>query len=238
MSETFVDNNIAISINDISKTYRQKIAIKSLSIVLEKNKIYGLIGRNGSGKSTLLNIISDEEQATHGNVTLSSDANVGIVSSTKGYPNFISLGGISSLFKASHKKWDVERYKAVLNIFALDEKRKYGDLSTGEAAGVKLAAMLAQKPNIWLLDEATLGIDIFAHWQCLTTLLEYFIEDQPCVLFCTHELSEIDRLAEEVIIMDSGKIYWQGDKDELIIDHQSLSETIFSMFEKLQRQSA
>lgn len=231
MNET---NSVAVNIQSLTKLYGTKTVLNSIDLKLSRGTIYGLIGRNGSGKSTLMNIISGEERSTSGIMELCPDIKLGLVSSKKGYPSFISLKGICSLFKASHKTWDESRYYSILDIFKLAPELKYGQLSWGQAAGVKLAVMLAQKPALWLLDEATLGIDIISQGYCLTALLEYYIEDQPCVLFCTHTLSEIERLADEILILEEGEIYWQGDKDKLISKEESFSETIFNIFNELE----
>lgn len=222
--------DIAIQTENLVKYYADKLALSATNLKLEFNKIHCIIGRNGSGKSTLIKLLCNSEQPSQGKLTLASHAHIGYVSNELSYPNYITLNNVSQLFSSSEKTWDNDRFLHILSIFDLALDSKFSSLSTGEKAGAKIAIMIAQKPNIWLLDEATLGIDIVAQGFCLTALLEYFIIDQPCVLLCTHQISEIERLAEEVIIMQNGKIKWQGNKDALIEPETNLSASIYALF--------
>lgn len=219
-----------ITTKGLAKAYQDSIALQPLDLQLQSNRIYGLIGRNGSGKSTLIKLLAELEQPCFGSINTPNNLTCGYVSNELGYPNFIKLNALSELFKKSHQLWDEERYLDVLQIFGLNDLSAYGNLSTGQKAGVKLAVLLAQHHKIWLLDEATLGIDIVAQGHSLTALLKYFIEDEPCVLFCTHDMNEIERLADEVLVMEAGRIHWQGEKDELIQDPNTLSESVYSLF--------
>ena len=137
---------------------------------------------------------------------------------------------LAGLFSSSHHNWSQDKFDDILNIFSLSEASRYGDLSTGERAGVKLAVLIAQQANVWLIDEATLGIDIVAQSQCAEAILKYFSDDRPCVVFCSHQMSEIERLADEVIILEQGDICWHQDKEALTTEQQSLSASVYDMF--------
>lgn len=225
-------SEIAIEAKGLAKAYKNTIALQPVNLSLSADRFYGLIGRNGSGKSTLMKLFGGIEKPSLGEVYITEGKSIGYVSNEDDYPYFLSLKVLAELFKSSKLHWEHRRYEDVLNIFNLEMSSKYGSLSTGQKAGVKLAVMLAQKPDIWLLDEATLGIDILAQGQSLTALLKYFIDDKPCVVFCTHDMNEIERLADEVIFVEDGKIAWQGEKDQLVHSKKSLTDSVFEMFDQ------
>ena len=222
-------NELAISLCGLTKHFDNKIVLQGIECTFEKNKIYALIGRNGVGKSTLLKLIAGKIQPDAGEISIHNQQRLGYLGPDTEYPDFIRLDAISQLFEVSHKHWQEERFISVLNIFELDISAKYGNLSTGEKSGVKLAVLLAQKADIWLIDEATLGIDIVAQAHCLTALIDFFAEDEPCVVFCSHQVNEIERLADEVLVMNDAAIQWQGEVDELA-EQKNLSEAVFTLF--------
>lgn len=229
---TQTTNSIVVETKQLSKWFAEKQAVKSVSIALERNKIYGFIGRNGSGKSTLMNLLTQELTPDSGAIKTSESCKIVKVSSELSFPDFIRLDKIQSLFKASKHSWDPARYEAVLQIFDLNLTSRFGNLSTGEKAGVKLAVLIAQQADLWLLDEATLGLDIISQFNCLTAILEYFVEDKPCIVFCSHNLAEIERLADDVLIMENGCIVFNGTKEQLIENNTSFSETIYNRFQQ------
>ncbi|GEM_PF-5648315 len=221
----------SIQTHYLAKAYDTKVALYPCDIAFHYNRIYALVGRNGSGKSTLVKLLAEVEAPTKGSITFPSNYRVGLVQSDIGYPNQIALLEIENLFSTCTNHWCKERFNHVLNIFNLSHNQQFGALSTGQKAGVKIAVMLAQKPTIWLLDEATLGIDLLAQGQALTALLEYFGEDKPCVLYCTHNVNEVEQLADEVLVMQRGRVIWQGEKDQLHAQHPSLSEGLLDLFQ-------
>lgn len=225
-------NSIVVETKNLSKSFAENQAVKDLSLALERNKIYGFIGRNGSGKSTLMNLLTGEIEADAGTIEKPDNGKIVKVSSELSFPDFIRLDKIQSLFCASKHSWDNERFASVLNIFSLSLEAKFGNLSTGEKAGVKLAVLIAQRADVWLLDEATVGLDIISQFNCLTAILEYFVEDQPCIVFCSHNLAEIERLADDVLIMEAGNIVFKGPKEQLTEANTSFSETIYNRFQQ------
>lgn len=226
----------SIKTHGLAKAYDAKVALYPCDLTLVSNRIYALVGRNGSGKSTLVKLLAERELPSKGTIEFPQAFRIGLVQSDVGYPNHITLVEIESLFSACNKGWCGDRFRHVLNIFNLSLSQSFGALSTGQKAGVKIAVMLAQKPTIWLLDEATLGIDIMAQGQALTALLEFFSEDQPCVLYCTHNINEVEQLADEILVMQQGRIIWQGEKDELHKQRHSISEGLLDLFKLTPKQ--
>ncbi len=223
--------NVVLHADSIAKAYKSKMALHPTSFTLEKGKVYGLAGPNGSGKSTLMGILAGNVLPDVGYLNIVANSTVGHMHNEHDYPPYLTIGDIATLFENSQKDWIKERFDEVLAVFELRKNQKYGSLSTGQKAGVKLAVLVAQKTDIWLLDEATLGVDIARQSQCLTVLLNFFAEDSPAVVYCSHDMGEIDRLADDVWVINEGKIVWQGTKAEFAKSGQSVSESLLNKLE-------
>ncbi len=220
----------AITLHKVSMVYKQKIALKSINLTLDRGKIYGLIGRNGAGKTTLIKLINGDEIPSLGKITISPGLRIGHVSIDNHFPDNLEVMDIDKLFSASDQTWLSERFWHLMEQFNLTEKQKYGELSTGEKAGVRLSVLFARKPDIWLIDEATQGLDALAQKFILESFLEYFTEDNPCCVFCSHNLYEIERLADYLLVQKDSEIIWQGDTQELITQEKNFSEKVIELF--------
>jgi len=225
----------AIYIEQLQHRYEGQWQLNIPSLSLAFGKIYGLIGRNGAGKSSLMRLISGDEVVSWGRVNCGTE-DIGHVSNETTYPSYYRISDLENLFqlKAQHanKHWDKIRFDEIADLFNVTPSTSYKHLSTGQKAGLNLAIMLAQRPKIWLLDEPTLGIDIIAVNQCLSVLGEYFADDEPCVLFSTHHMNELERMADEVLILSDGHISWQGSIDDLHVIEPSFSSGIEFMLTK------
>jgi ABC-2 type transport system ATP-binding protein len=222
----------AVMLSALEHHYHGQWRLSINDLTLEYGKIYGLIGRNGAGKSTLMRLIGGIELPQNGLIQRFTD-HIGFINTTTSYPGFFSINNIADLFiqkaKANNGVWDGERFQRVLDVFSINDHMQFKQLSTGEKSGLNLAILLAQRPKLWLLDEPTLGIDLIAVNQCLSLLSEYFLDDEPCVIFATHQMRELERLADQALIIREGGIAWQGDVDDLHGLRSSFTEGIESI---------
>lgn len=207
----------------IAKRYGVKVALHPVSLALEKGKIYGLLGPNGSGKTTLMNILAGLVEPDVGRVDCAESVVSGHVQNEQQYPDFLTLRDLASLFAKQHLAWEQARFDDVLAIFELAPEAAYGSLSTGAKAGVKLAVMVSIKRDIWLIDEATLGVDVVRQGQCLSVLMTYFSEDLPAVIYCSHNMGEIDRMCDHIWLMQQGKVTWNGPLSAFVEGGHSVS---------------
>jgi ABC-2 type transport system ATP-binding protein len=225
-------NKTAITVESLEHHYQGRWQLNVNQLSLEYGQIYGLIGRNGAGKSTLMRLIGGMETAQKGRVQVGTKR-IAFINTMTSYPGFCKLRDIAELFalKAQSRstEWDSKRFERVIDVFSLNQNDRFEQLSTGERSGFNLAVLLAQRPKIWLLDEPTLGIDIVAVNQCLSLLSEYFIDDEPCVIFATHQMHELERLADQVLIIRDGHLAWQGDVEALHGLESSFTTGIESM---------
>ncbi|WP_119393290.1 ATP-binding cassette domain-containing protein [Salinibius halmophilus] len=193
----------------LKRSRRFSLAIDHLS--LEAGTCYGLIGRNGSGKSSLLKLISKAIAPDRGSIKVNSQQPVVALSPSASFPNTMRLQTIAKLI--AKPGWQEDRWLNCLGILGIDAKSRYGKLSTGEQAATRLAAYIAQPRDIWLLDEVLLGVDIIASQQMLSMLGQCFADDAPCLLYTSHNTSELERLADEILLIDNGQVQDIGAPD-------------------------
>lgn len=213
----------------LSKAYGKKEVLEDLGLTLESGKIYGLIGRNGAGKTTLLSIMSNQNPATAGCVTLDAE---NIWENRKAldricFSRELNVSAESGLAKYTVKRylntaaaflpnWDKEMAKALITRFELDTKSKLGKLSKGMLSMVTIIVALASKAEFTFLDEPVAGLDVIAREQFYKLLLDEYTATGRTFVISTHIIEEAADVMEEVIILDKGKILLKENTQELI----------------------
>lgn len=213
----------------LSKSYGQKEVLNNLEMTLESGKIYGLIGRNGAGKTTMLSIMSNQNPATSGCVTLDGE---NIWENRKAldricFSRELNISAESGLAKYTVKRylntaaaflpnWDKEMARALITRFELDTKVKLGKLSKGMLSMVTIIIALASKAEFTFLDEPVAGLDVIAREQFYKLLLEEYTATGRTFVISTHIIEEAADVMEEVVILDKGRILLIENTQELI----------------------
>jgi len=214
---------------NLCKSYGKKTVLENLNLTLESGKIYGLIGRNGAGKTTLLSIMSNQNPASGGMVTLDGEniwenrkaldricfareLNINNESGLAGYTVKKYLNTAALYF--SH--WDKELADDLVKRFALDPKAKLLKLSKGMLSMVTIIVALASKAEFTFLDEPVAGLDVVAREEFYRLLLDEYTESGRTFVISTHIIEEAADVMEEVIILDKGKILRKQNTQELV----------------------
>ena len=121
-------------------------------------------------------------------------------------PEWLSIAQLAKMQKSYYPKWQTSLYQQVIGSFNVLPKQKIASLSRGERAGVNLAMTMAQQPEILLLDEPTLGLDVVAKRSFLEALMFSQENCNSTIVYCSHALDEIERIAEELIIIERGQL--------------------------------
>lgn len=213
----------------ITKVYGGREVLKDVSLTLEPGKIYGLIGRNGAGKTTLLSILTAQNPATRGTVSVdgepvwenrkaleklcfSRELNVGAESGIAA----IKVKEYLRIASTYYADWDKEMEKRLVALFALDVKKKLGKLSKGMLSMVTIIVAMCSKAPYTLLDEPVAGLDVVAREQFYKLLLEEYAATGRTFLISTHIIEEAADVLEEVIILHEGQILLVEDTQELL----------------------
>ena len=222
----------SIEVINLSKNYKSKKAVNNISFKINENEIIGLLGPNGCGKTTTIGMILGLLKPTNGKVLIN-----GSNLETNKIPILKKLNFISPYIELPKKlkvKQNLIVYGKLYNVENLDDRIDYlskklrlenlldkitGELSSGQKNRVSLAKALINDPSVLLLDEPTASLDPETGDFIRTFLENYKKEKKISVLLASHNMDEVKRLCNSVLMMKDGNIVDKGTPDELIEKH-------------------
>lgn len=213
----------------ISRSYKSTEVLHSVSLTLEPGKIYGLIGRNGAGKTTLLSILSAQNYASAGAVTL-GDAAVWENRESLSHIcfarelNISADSGLSSIklkeylriASCCYTHWDGSMAARLLRDFDLNPKKQLSQLSKGMLSMVTILVALCSKADYTFLDEPAAGLDSIARENFYRLLLDEYTETGRTFVLSTHIIDEAAYLMEDVLILKEGSLIYSGSTQSLM----------------------
>lgn len=221
--------NYAIELLDVSKSYRQKQALQNLSLKVQKNEIFGLLGHNGAGKTTTVSLLTTLIQPDSGSVTVAGiDAtkSPNLVRSKIGYlPENVQLYNkltarenlrfFARLSGIAKPDPEIDRVLKYLDFSAQADKR-VGDFSKGMRQRVGIAQAILHNPDVLFLDEPTSGLDPEGVWQ-LREVIKNLNSDFGVTIFMnTHLLSEVTKTCTSIGILRSGRLVYSNSIDAVM----------------------
>ncbi|OBZ10494.1 multidrug ABC transporter ATP-binding protein [Bacillus sp. FJAT-27264] len=217
---------LAIELRNVSKKRRNK-TIGPLNLGLPQGHIIALVGQNGSGKSTLLQMLLQLTHPEEGEILWFDQAHSeGIpleVRQTMAYVPENSLteenhwsAEEAAVFRSHwYPDWDQSYFQELMHTFEVPRNIKLGKMSKGERRKFEIAAVLAAKPKLLLLDEPSSGLDPFAWKAMIEALRKYMEQHNATILISTHIVDEVRRLADYIVLMHRGQLLGMADKDSL-----------------------
>ena len=222
-----------IEIRSLNKTYKS-FKLDNASFDLESGKVTGLIGVNGAGKSTILKILIGLVKSESGEILIDGDRvsdigeklRVGFVSQELNIYASQKMSAVSAFVKDVYRKeWNDDLYRHyLLDVFGLRDDLKIKELSTGMRVKFFLAMELAKKPECLLLDEVTSGLDPMIRDEVLDILLEIAREDDIPVLMSSHITEDLEKIADEIIYIDTGRILLSDSVENIRKNYYRISE--------------
>lgn len=214
----------AISLQNVSKRYGSIVALDNVSLEIPAGSVCALLGANGAGKSTTLKILlglvtPDAGTARIGGLDSQIDAldirrTVGYVPERPALYEWMTVDEIG-WFAAGLYPADYQReYQKLLDRYALNAKQKIKDLSKGNRSKVALALALAHQPGVLILDEPTSGLDPLVRREFLESMVDVAAEGRT-VIISSHQVQEVERVADRVAILLHGKLVCHERLDEL-----------------------
>ena len=217
---------LCIETNGLTKVFGKKKALSDFSLKVSKGGIHAIVGSNGAGKSTLFRILLGVETPTSGTAqllgensgNLSTDVRgrVGYVNEEHTLPMWMTARAVTRFQRSFYPLWNQAIYDQVLGYFDVDPNQKVAGLSRGERAGLNLAMSLAQAPELLILDEPTLGLDVVAKQSFLEALMFTETEANTTIIYCSHQMEEIERVADRLIVMEQGKLVNNSNPDAFV----------------------
>ncbi|QWT51869.1 ABC transporter ATP-binding protein [Eubacterium sp. MSJ-33] len=214
-----------LEITGLNKSY-PGFSLQDISFALPDGCITGFIGKNGAGKTTTLKSILGLVPKISGTIKwfgmdLSSNEKeikerIGIVLDDGGFYDELTLSEMKSIIASAYKSWSNDDYNMYLARFSLNPKQKIGTLSKGMRMKYALALALSHKAEFLIMDEPTSGLDPLIRNQLLEILKEFMDNGGRGVFFSTHITSDLDKIADTLIMIDEGHIVFQEEKDNLL----------------------
>ena len=225
--------SVVLEYKSVNKSFGEKQVLKDINLKIESNKIVGLLGKNGSGKSTLFKLANDLLVPTCGEVLIEgkkvSVESKKIVSYLPERPYLEANMKVSEavdLFKTFYEDFDTEKADKLLKDLELDRDMRLSKMSKGMKEKVQLVLVMSRKAKIYILDEPLGGVDPASRDYILKTILKNFDENST-LLISTHMISDIEKILDEVIFIDGGKIILQENADELRKKNKGSIDEIF-----------
>lgn len=226
-----------LEIKNLNKEFDHKIVLNDINIKIKNGKIIGLLGKNGAGKTTLIKLINDLLTPTSGEILINGKE-VGIESKKiisylpeRTYLNKqMKVSEVISLFEDFYDNFDSEKATKLLKDLDLDINQKLSKMSKGMQEKVQLVLVMSRQADLYILDEPLGGVDPATRDYILDTILSNFNENAS-VIISTHLISDIERILDEVIFIDKGKVILQSDADKLRNkEKSSIDEAFRRMF--------
>lgn len=211
-----------IEVNGLTKKYRDTLAVDDISFAIEKNTIYGLLGRNGAGKTTVMSILTAQNFATHGEVRVFGEdpyenarvlSRMCFVRESQKYPEDATPRHAFRIASLFFPHWNQEVADRLIADFQLPVKKLIKKLSRGQLSAVGVIIGLASRAEITFFDEPYLGLDAVARQIFYDRLLEDYAEHPRTIILSSHLIDEVSSLLERVIVIDSGHIIMDEETD-------------------------
>ena len=217
-----------IEIKNLSLKYGGREVLKDLNLNIDTGKIIGLVGENGTGKSTLMRVLTGLEKNYKGEVLIDGNKPGGKTNALISYQpdhlpfdDYMTVIDIGNIYERFYDDFDSASYYKMIDSFSIKRNLKIKECSKGMKDKVQIAATLARKSQVYLLDEPMTGIDPKARYEMLNTIIENFSPDSTLII-STHLITEIEKILDEVIIIADGKVVSHKAVDE-IREEQGLS---------------
>ena len=209
-------SDMAIKVENLVKYYEGRCVLDGINLNIPEGCIYGLLGRNGVGKTTLIRILLGLEHPTRGETFLCGCSSKELSAEILGRVGYVAeghnliqnyrVGRLIDLCRSLSLKWNDEFFNHLLETFRLPMDRKIKNMSAGMRAQLNLSLAMAIEPQLLIFDDPTLGLDTVARRQFLELAIELLSKDGRTILFSSHILSDVERIADRIGILVAGKL--------------------------------
>ena len=215
----------AIRIDGVTVRYGRKTAVDGVSLSVARGAVYALLGRNGAGKSSLVRCMLGEQKAERGTASLLGEdawthrtslmTRVGVVSEEADAPPSMRVDALARFSASLYPRWDRAAFDERLARFSVAPRARFGDLSKGQKKQVSVALALAHEPQLLVLDDPTLGLDVVARKVLFEEVIAELADRGTTVFITTHDLAGVETIVDRVAMMANGRIVLDEELESL-----------------------
>lgn len=218
-----------VEVDGVSRRFGGTVALDEVSYRAGEAKVYGLVGANGAGKTTLIKHLLGLLRAKSGSVRvfgLDPVRNpvevlrrIGYLSEERELPEWMRVDELMRYTQAFYPNWDMEYARRLLETFELDGASRIKELSRGMRAQTGIVAAVAHRPDLLILDEPSSGLDAVVRKDILDAMVRAVADDGRTVLFSSHLLDEVERMADHVTMIHEGRVVLDGSLESVRSAH-------------------
>jgi ABC-2 type transport system ATP-binding protein len=218
-----------IEVRGLTRQFGRKTALNDIALSIPRGEVFGLVGENGAGKTTLLKHLLGLFNAQSGSVTvfgLDPVANpeevlgrIGYLSEDRDLPDWMNVQDLIKFTAAFYSNWDSAYAEDLRQTFDLQPKQKVKSLSRGQRARIGLLLALAHRPELLILDEPSSGLDPVVRRDILGAIIRTVADEGRTVLFSSHLLDEVQRVADRVALIHHGEVVLSESLDDVLNSH-------------------
>jgi ABC-2 type transport system ATP-binding protein len=218
-------NDVTVQAAHLSKSFGPKRVIDDLSFEVSPGDVVGVLGKNGAGKTTLLELMLGFTPPSAGGINVFGHASQRLPAEVKARVGFVpqqdelldqlSVADQLRLIASFYSHWDADLIGRLCAEWGVNEKARIKSMSVGERQKLSILLAFGHRPDLLVLDEPVASLDPLARRQFLEQLVEACADGRRAVIFSSHIVSDIERLANRIWILKDGRLNWQGDLDSL-----------------------
>jgi ABC-2 type transport system ATP-binding protein len=215
----------AIQATDLTVRYGKRTAVDAVTLGVAEGTVYALLGRNGAGKSSLVRSLLGQLKPDQGKVEVfGSDVwtnraklmeRVGIVSEEPDAPAEMRVGELADFSSKLYARWNQASFDGRLQRFDIGPRSRFGELSKGQRKQVTLALALASSPELLILDDPTLGLDVVARKSLFEEVIADMADRGITVFITTHDLDAVESIADRVGVLKQGRLVLDEEMETL-----------------------
>ncbi len=218
-------SEVILKATSLSKNLRGQSLLRDFSVELERGVVVGLVGKNGAGKSTLFDLFLGFALPSSGRSEVFGFDSRDLPAQAKSHIGFVPqhdelVGAMTgaqqlALTASLHDRWDQSLIDRLAREWEVPLQRRINKLSGGERQKLSTLSALGHTPDLLILDEPAASLDPVARRRFMQQILEIAADPQRSVLFATHQVGDLERVAERIWMLREGALTWRGGLDDL-----------------------